>query len=169
MLKQELEQIRTFTVDRESGGCVSRWVIKAEFKADYVIAHHFRNRECEFIFITDSDMSVLCGPNCISIRSFGDTKKRKHGKDECGVRDTFNISGGSNHWLMTWLQAFIKSDLSHSKIKFEEAIYPLLNCTHPLTITLVVIELGCDMLPGGVPGVTAKSIYDEMKKWTRKE
>ena len=162
MLTQALEQIRAFTVDRESGGCVSRQIIKAEFEADYVIAHRFRNGECELIFSTDSDMSALCGPSCLSIRSFGETKKRRHGKDDC-VRDTFNISGGSNR-LMARLQAFIKSDLPHSKIKFEEARYPLLDRDHPLTIALIVIGLGCDVLPGGVPGVTAKSIYDEMKK-----
>ena len=162
MLVQALEEVRAFTVDRESGGCVSRQIIKAEYEADYVIAHRFRTGQCELIFSTDSDMSALCGPSCISIRSFGETKKRKNGKDEC-VRNSFNISGGCNK-LMNRLQSFIKSDFPHSKIKFEAAKYPLLQNTHPLTIALIVIGISCDVLPGGVIGITPKIIYDEMIK-----
>ena len=36
--------------------------------------------------------------------------------------------------------------------------------THPLTVALNVIGIGCDVLPGGVPGITAISIYDQMTK-----
>ena len=162
MLVHALEEVRAFTVDRESGGCVSRNVIKAEYEADYIIAYRFRQRKCDLIFSTDSDMSALCGPSCISIRSFGENKKRKHGKNDC-VTNTFNISGGSNK-LMIWLQKFIQSEMPNNKIKFEEAQYPLLEYTHPLTLALIVVGIGCDVLPSGVPGVTAKAIYTQMKK-----
>ena len=51
-----------------------------------------------------------------------------------------------------------------SILKFEEAKYPLLDVTHPLTIALIVVGIGCDVLPGDVPSVTAtKSIYYQMK------
>ena len=94
-LQDALNQICAFTVDRESGGCASQNIIKAEFKADYMMAYWFRYGHSDLIFSTDLNMSELCGPNCISICSFGENKKRKHGKDY-HVRNSYNISGGSN-------------------------------------------------------------------------
>ena len=44
-----------------------------------MIAYQFRTVACDLIFSTDSDMSVLCEPTCISFCSFGETKKRKLG------------------------------------------------------------------------------------------
>ena len=105
-LEEALNQICASVVDRESGGYVSQDIIKMEFEADYMIAYRFRSGQCDLIFSTDSDMSALCGPDCISICSFGENKKRKHGKGNV-VRNLYNISGGSNK-LMICFQSLLQ-------------------------------------------------------------
>ena len=127
-LEEALIQISAFTIDGESGGYVSQEIIKAQFEVDYMIAHRFRSGECDIIYSTNSDMSTLCGPNCLSICSFGGNKKRKHGNDNC-VRNSYNISGSSN-MLMESFQRFVGNNFPANKIKFEKARYPLLEHTH---------------------------------------
>ena len=76
-LEMALLEIRAFSVDRQSGGFVSEHIIKAEYEADYIMAHRFRNGLSDLFFSTDSDMLGLCGPSCISIRYFGVKKDKK--------------------------------------------------------------------------------------------
>ena len=66
--------------------------------------------------------------------------------------------------LMTKLQSHAKSHLKTNKITFHPAKYPLLEETHDLTLALIVIGIGCDVLPGGVSGGTALSISNQLKK-----
>ena len=54
-LELALEQVCAFSVDRESGGYVSRDILKAEFEADYLMAYRFRNGDSDCIFSTDSE------------------------------------------------------------------------------------------------------------------
>ena len=56
---------------------MSENIIKAEYEADYIMAYRFRNGMADLVFSTDSDMSALCGPSCISIRYFGVKKDKK--------------------------------------------------------------------------------------------
>ena len=45
-----------------------------------MIAHCFRSGECDLIYSADSDMSALCGPNCLSICSFGIKEENNYSK-----------------------------------------------------------------------------------------
>ena len=85
MLDSALQEICAYSSDRQSGGCVSQNIIKAEFEADYIMAYRFRQGLSDLVYSTDADMSALCGPLCVSIRSFGEEKskkKRKKGKGD---------------------------------------------------------------------------------------
>ena len=61
-LELALDEVGAYLLNRESGGCVSKEVIQAEFETDYMIAYQFRNGLTDIIFSTDSDISVFCGP-----------------------------------------------------------------------------------------------------------
>ena len=76
-----IHQLQTALIDisahehnAESGEYVSGERIKAGFEANYIIACRFRHGLSDLIYSTDSDsnsdMTALCGPTCISIRSF---------------------------------------------------------------------------------------------------
>ena len=178
-LEEALEELECFDVDRESGGYVSRNLIKAEFEADYMIAYRFRNGLSDIIYSTDSDMSALCGVDCISIHYFGEEKGAKKREQSGGSKNnngnhddnnkttfTYNISGGSNK-LMNKMEHHIRKKFPSTKIMFKEAKYPLLETTNPLTIAAVVVGIGCDVIPGGISGVTPLALWNEVEKMNK--
>lgn len=127
-LELALEQICTFAVDRESGGYISRDIVKAEFEANYLMAYHFRRGKSNLILSTDSDMSALGGPTCLSICSFTEEKsvekKKKGEKTSSEGRFVYTIGSGSNQ-LMNKLKVFATSSLPSNKIIFTPTSYPL--------------------------------------------
>ena len=173
-LDSALVENGAYIADRKSGGYVSRQIIKAEFEADYIMAYRYRKGLSNLVYSTDSDMSALCGPSCISIRYFGEEKdkekkknKRKNDNETSSQALVYNISGGSNV-IMQKMKTHVESTFPNNMITFEEAKYPLLDNTNPLTLGLTVVGLGCDVLPGGVSGVTAKGIWSEIEKKKKK-
>ena len=81
----------------------------------------------------------------------------------------FNISGGSNK-VMNALKAHIDSSFSNKdQICWTEAKYLLLENENPLTLGLTVVGIGCDVLPGGVPGITANTICKELIRLEKEE
>ena len=151
---------------------MSQNIIKAEFEADYIMAYRFRQGLSDLVYSTDADMSALCGPLCVSIRSFGEEKSKKKRKKGKGDDETssyiYEISGGSNTTMNT-LKTCIHHDFPDSKVIFNAAKYPLLDNDNPLTLALSVVGIGCDVLPGGIPGVTPLSIWNELKRTKDKE
>ncbi len=165
-LERCLHDIDAFTPDRQSGGVVSRVIIKAKYEADYVMAYRFRNRLCHCIYSSDADMLALCGPNCISIRSFakekGSKRKRKEG-DETSVF-VYELSGCSNS-LMDEIKECVRNEIgASSKIEYVPAKYPLLENVPPSLMSLIVVGIGCDVLPGGLAGITPLAVSRVMKK-----
>ena len=79
-LDSALVENGAYIADRKSGGYVSQQIIKAEFKANYIMAYWFRKRLSDLVYSIDSDMSALCGPSCISIQYFGEEKDKKRKK-----------------------------------------------------------------------------------------
>jgi hypothetical protein len=177
-LKDQLDaallEIHAYTKDRQSGGYVNNNIIKAEFESDYIIAYRYRHKLSDIIYSTDTDMVALCGKHCISIRSFRDEKnktkqkrKERANDSENNVAKEYDISLGSNV-LMNKMKAYILSNLPENGedlIKYEKAKYPLFECDFPpLLVGLCMVGIGCDVLPGGVSGVTPLSILNELKK-----
>ena len=70
---------------------------------------------------------------------------------------------------MKKMKAHIQMAYPRNKISFEEAKYPLLDNNNPLTLALCVVGIGCDVYPGGVPGVTPLSITKKLKMIKEKE
>ena len=112
-------------------------------------------------------MSALCGKSCISIRYFGEEKKKSKKRTTEQANSptlTYNISGGSNV-LMEKLKESVKSNCQGNKIKFEGAKYPILDTTdNPLTFSCYIIGLECDVIPKGIPGVTPALLWKEIEK-----
>ena len=124
-LQNQLEEIGAYIPDRQSNGKVSRQTIKAYFESDYTIAYQVRNRKIDLVYLSDGDMTTLCGPNAICICSFrqekGSRKKRKDGENVVFV---YEVTGGSNT-LMDEIKAKINTILPSSKIIYKEAKYPI--------------------------------------------
>lgn len=95
-------------------------IIKAEFKADYVMAYRFRSRGLtNLVYSIYSDMFALCDPSCISIHYFnskekkGDKRKKRRGSENIDAY-VFHISGGSN--------VLMKSIRTHIELAFPASI-----------------------------------------------
>ena len=71
---------------------------------------------------------------------------------------------------MNALKAHIDSSFSNKdQICWTEAKYLLLENENPLTLGLTVVGIGCDVLPGGVPGITANTICKELIRLEKEE
>ena len=97
-LQTALSNISAHEYNTESGGYVSSDIIKAEFEADYMIAYRFKNSLSHLIYSIDSDMTALCGPTCISIRSFVKNKKRKSNNEDQSYY-IYELTGSSNEMM----------------------------------------------------------------------
>ena len=166
-LKTALEQIGAYFPDRLSGGVVSRNSVKAEYKSDYIIAYCcICNHMSTMIYSSDSDMTALYGPSCISIHSFREESKQNkntNGENEAPVF-TYKISLGSNT-IMHMIKEHFETNLPGSQIRYTPAKYPLLEEEAPSFLTaLYVVGVGCDVLPHGVSGITPLAIMKEIKK-----
>ena len=65
-----MREVSAHTVDRQSGGYVSETILKAEFEADYLMSYQFRIGHSDLVYSNDSDISALCGTECLSICFF---------------------------------------------------------------------------------------------------
>ena len=65
---------------------------------------------------------------------------------------------------MKRLLAHVRTTYPQHKISFQEAKYPILEMCNFLTLSLFVVGLGCDILPGGIPGITPNIIWKEIHK-----
>ena len=150
-LETALHEVSAFSIDRNSGGYVSDEILKSHFEADYMIAYRFRNKLSDLIYSTDADLSALCGPTCLSIRSFTDDKKKKRKKatnDDEDLVKLFEISGGSNT-IMNQIKNKLDSTMPDHKVNFVPAKYSLLEERNSLTLALFIVGLGCDVFLEG--------------------
>ena len=128
------------------------------FQADPSIADIALRGGCEAIFSGDSDFAMYVGPggpDTLSDIVFRDIKiNTKQSTISCGT-----IITGQQHVAMK-----VEEILSHKGVKNvfpAEPKYPLFSGVHnPKIRALIALALGCDALPGGVPGVGAKSLHD---------
>ena len=155
-----------YSTDLESGGYVSQNIIKAEFEANYIMTYWFRNGLSDLVFSTDADMATLCGPDSIAITYFGeekDKKKRKRNNERGSSPYIYNIKGGSND-MMHNIESHISSYFPFTMSSFKAATYPLLEERNPFTLALMAVAIGCDVLPGGIKGVTPLIISKQITK-----
>ena len=82
-VKSKLDYINAHDEDGNTGGYVSRQIIKAEYEADYVIASRYRSKSCDILLSQDMDYSVIAGPKCICVKTFKVvTEKCKDKRDQ---------------------------------------------------------------------------------------
>lgn len=58
----------------------------------------------------------------------------------------------------------IGSLFPNSAINWSKATYPLLEETNPFALALCLVGIGCDVLPGGVSGVTLLHIWNKLER-----
>ena len=170
-LETALEEIGAYFPDRFTGGVVRREMVQAEYKSNYMIAYRVRNGLSTLVYSSDADMVALCGPETLCIRSFveenkkrGSKRKRNNSEIDTSAIFTYEITGGSNSFMHE-IKACISSNSQSSLIQYKEAKHPILEAVVPPFLTaLYVVGIGCDVLPGGVSGVTSLFITKELKK-----
>ena len=173
-LEMALEEVEAYFADRQSGGLVSRDTVKAEYESDYIMAHQIRNHTASLVYSSDGDMTALCGPTCLCIRNFDEEckrvkKKRKKGEIEAPPIFEYEIVCGSNT-LMNMLKEHININSPNSKITYSKAKFPLLEESVPAFLTaLYMVRIGCNVLPGGITGVTPLAIWKELEKMEETE
>ncbi len=166
-LETQLDAIGAYIPDRTSAGKVSEDTIKSQFESDYVIAYRIRNNISDLIYSSDADMTALCGADKLCIRSFakekGSRKKRKDGESD-GAVFIYEITGGSNI-LMRAIKETINEHVPSSRIEFKDAKYPIFEqeSHSPWLTALFCVGIGCDVLPGGVEGVTPLFLTKELQ------
>ena len=136
-LEYELNHSNAHTVDEESAGGYVDHVVVAEFQADSYMAAQIIDRAAIMVMTKDSDIPIIAGDCCISIKSF--TK----GKFEivCTSEATLNHA-------LSYL-----SEASKEKVQFKAAVNPVFEgiCYVRLR-ALIMLMLGCDVF---IPGMKA--------------
>jgi len=101
-LQIELEMISAHDDNGHNTGYININIVRAEYQADYIIAHCYISGDTDMIFSTDSDFSALTGSNCICIRSMKGGGKKNDGKKNINVNVNeitsfvYEIVGSSN-------------------------------------------------------------------------
>ena len=67
------------------------------------------------------------------------------------------------------LKTHIDSLFPTSHIDWTEAAYPLLEELNPFTLAICLVGIGCNVLPGGITGVTPLRIWNELERIRQKE
>ena len=171
-LKHALDETQAFVPDRQSGGYVSERILKAEYESDYLIAYRICSGQSTLVYSTDVDMNALCGPMCLTVRSVKKEKQANTPLDfssnkraaSNGERTmyTYEISGSSNT-IMNEIKEMIAQNSPSSKIVYTEAKYPILEeVVPPMLTALMVIGIGCDILPRGVTGISPLVVQKEL-------
>jgi hypothetical protein len=136
-LEYELSHSNAHTVGDESAGGFVEHVIVAEFQADSYMAAEIINQTAVMVMTKDSDIPIITGDCCISIKSF--TK----GKFEIVCTSVATL----NHAL-----SFLP-DASKEKVQFKEAENPVFEGIYNVRLrALIMVMLGCDVF---IPGMKA--------------
>lgn len=134
----------------------------APFQADPSIADVAIRGECEAIISGDSDFAMYVGPS--GPDGLGDIMFRdiKINQRQSTITSGIVITGQSN--VANKIMEFIASRESSTVFPVEPK-FPLFDgVSDPRTRALIAIALGCDALPGGVPGVGASSLRNLLDK-----
>ena len=167
-LTTKLEYIDAHKEDGNTGGYVNKKIFKAEYQADYIMAHRFLSNGCDMLLSTDNDFSTLAGPRCICLKIFKVVKEKKDSnligskKKETESYCLFEIGGGSNVH-MNELESNINAKYTTSAIRWIKALHPILDVKDEKLRALFVVGIGCDVFPG-VKGVTPRWIDNVRKK-----
>lgn len=145
-LEYELNHSNAHAVDEESAGGYVDHVVVAEFQADSYMAAQIINWAAVMVMTKDSDIPIIAGDCCISIKSF--TK----GKFEIVCTSQATLNHALSHL----------SEASKEKVQFKAAVNPVFEgiCNVRLR-ALIMLMLGCDVfIPGmkAVKGVSAMRI-----------
>ena len=136
-LEYELNHSNAHAVDEESAGGYVDHVVIAEFQADSYMAAQIIDRAAVMVMTKDSDIPIIAGDCCISIKSF--TK----GKFEivCTSEATLNHA-------LSYL-----SEASKEKVQFKAAVNPVFEGICYIRLrALIMLMLGCDVF---IPGMKA--------------
>jgi len=147
-LEKELDLLGAH-IANEAGGSVLK-VVTAQCQADTYMAGQIRNKLAVMVLSTDTDIPLITGDGCISIKGF--SKKNF---------ELVSTSKATLEKAMTFLGAGTKAELI-------AAVHPIFEQVNDDRLrSLMMLISGCDVFPSGLKNVgitTLSKTIDEFKK-----
>ena len=150
-LDHELRQTHAYSNNNESTGGYVEEVVVSEFQADAYMAGQIVSRSAVMAMTRDSDIPIITGDCCISIKTF--------------TRGNYEIVSTSEATLQKAMQLLGKD----SSATFTKASLPLFGgVTNPQMRALLMLILGCDVYPAGMTGVGGKTLLTMINGYEHK-
>lgn len=144
LLEEELIKISAHD-DQKGGGCVKP-VLTAMFEADALIKGAFQQGKFQLVMSNDADYPADLGDECIAIKEF---------------KTKFVISSTCKKTL----ENAMSSLGDETKAELKVPAHPIYDgVQHMKTRALISVIIGCDVSPGGLPGVGLKTLSPELTK-----
>ncbi|KAL3771525.1 hypothetical protein ACHAWU_003700 [Discostella pseudostelligera] len=141
-LEYELSHSNAHSVDEESAGGFVDHVVVAEFQADSYMAAQSINQNAVMVMTKDSDIPIIAGDDCISIKSF--TK---------GKYEIVSTSESTLKHAMSYLP-----EASKQRVQFNAAANPVFDGVSNVRLrALIMLVLGCDVYIPGMKAVKGMS------------
>ena len=151
-----IDRLQLLVSEYVSKGRGEKTIQIAPFQADPSIANAALLGECEAILSGDSDFSMYVGPGAPD--NLGDIMLRdiKLHQKQSTITTCTVVTG--QRMVATYIDGIL-TNRGLVNVFPVEPKFPLFdNVRNPKTRALIGIALGCDVLPGGVPGVGASSL-----------
>jgi hypothetical protein len=129
----------------------------AEFQADSVMAYQTIHHLNDIVITADSDQAIHTGSDCLCICDF-EMKE----KDNITLFDKISIFSGSKK-TMEYISDVICLPLSSPSYKNPK--FPIVDFNDVHVRCSVAIGIGCDVMVGGIYGISQKIIYTYISKW----
>jgi hypothetical protein len=129
--------------------------VQAEFQADSILAGCIEDHSADLFFSSDSDLAVLLGEKCISIKTFS-------------FNDRYKVKTIKDFELFSPDLSTIQEIVNHVGIADENLVYakkPLFEGIKNMNLRcLLAVGVGCDVHLTGVAGITPKALLDHLRK-----
>lgn len=150
-LDDELRQSRAYSMDTESAGGYVEEVVVSEFQADAYMAGQIVSRKAVMAMTRDSDIPIIAGDCCISIKTF--------------TRGNYEIVSTSEDSLRHAMQFLGKDTVA----TFTQASIPLFDgVSNPRMRALLMLMLGCDVYCPGMKGVGGTILMKMIQQFEHK-
>mmetsp|Transcript_2516 Transcript_2516/g.3779 ORF Transcript_2516/g.3779 Transcript_2516/m.3779 type:complete len:421 (-) Transcript_2516:23-1285(-) len=145
LLEEELNKISAH--DKRKGGGSVAPVVTAMFEADALIKGAFMNKKFQLVMSNDADYPADLGDKCIAIKEFG-TK-------DLVISSTSKVT----------LEKAMSSLGNESNANLKVPPHPIYEgVVHIKMRALISVIIGCDVCPGGLPGIAPKTLASEIAK-----
>ena len=134
--------------DVQPGGGLVRRVVAAKFEADALIKGECKKSDFQMVMSEDADYAADLGDKCVSIGNFGS-------------KQDIVLSCTSKAPLLNVLDALGKD----TKAELVDPAHPIYEGLGNAKVrSLISVIIGCDVHPGGLPGIGPGKLQQKMKE-----